>query len=292
MIIYQKAKSLLIKANSQYDVFGHDYYFNIYRGCSHRCIYCDSRASVYRVKNFDTEVIVKENCVELLDQELARKRERSVIGISGAMCDVYMPIERELKYTRKVLEVIERHKFAVQIHTKSDLVLRDLDLIKEINSNANANVLFTITAFDDNLSRRLEPGAPSTSRRLHALKQLSDEGITTGVAIMPVLPFITDDEINIRNIIRTAKRYGASYVLFSPGVTLRENQREYFLDKLKHINYHLRERYIKRYGNSYACSTDNKKDLFELYYNECRELGLATKTPHFRFHKPEQLSLF
>jgi DNA repair photolyase len=292
MITYKKAKTLLIKADSQYNYFGHDYYFNIYRGCSHGCIYCDSRSSCYHVENFDSEIIIKENCVGLLHSELSRKKEKSVIGISGAMCDVYMPIERELKYTRKILEVIARNKFAVQIHTKSDLILRDLDLLKEINEYSNVNVLFTITAFDDNLSQKLEPGAPNTSRRLLALKRLSDEGITTGVAIWPVLPFITDDSVNIRNIIRTAKRYGAKYVLFSPGVTLRDNQREYYLSRLNRFRGNLAQKYVDKYGTKYNCESEHKKDLLELYYNECRVLNLSTKTPHYRFSKPEQLTLF
>lgn len=292
MIKYTKSRTILRKSDSEYDFFGHDYYFNIYRGCSHGCIYCDSRSSCYHVENFDSEVIVKENVVELLNRELTSKKVKSVIGISGAMCDVYMPIEKQLGYTRKCLEVIDRQGFAVQIHTKNDLILKDIDLIKSINEKTNANVLFTITAFNDRLSKRIEPRAPITSRRLFALKRMSDEGITTGLAIWPTLPFLTDDETNIKNLIEVAYRYGASYVLFYPGVTLRDNQRDYFYERLNYIKSGLVDKYKERFGNSYECLSPNAAKLMEIYHRECKKYNLKTYAPHYRFDKPVQLKLF
>ena len=191
MIKEIQAKTLLTRVKGPDDWFGLYYNMNLYRGCQHQCIYCDSRSDCYQIEDFDHDVLVKTNAIELLRRELAGKRVVGTIG-TGSMNDPYMPLEAEVRLTRRALEVIAGSGFPVHVITKSDLVVRDIDLLEEISRRNYAAVTFTVTTAEDALSKRLEPGAPVSSRRLRALQTLHRRGILVGVTLMPVLPFIED----------------------------------------------------------------------------------------------------
>lgn len=252
--------------------FGIDYNMNLYRGCSHGCIYCDSRSSCYGIENFD-QVCVKSNAADLLNKELRSKRKTGVIGI-GAMSDTYNLFEKELCVTRKALECIAANEFGVAIPTKSTLITRDIDLLQSINERQPVLIKFTVTCCDDALSKSVEPYAPVSSARLAALSQLSSAGIFTGVLMMPVLPFISDTEHNLRSIVRLAKDAGARFVSPSFGVTLRENQRDYYLDRLDERYEGLSRRYVQTYGEKYHCDSPKAKSLYYAFRDECTKQGM------------------
>ncbi|MBW6457709.1 MAG: radical SAM protein [FCB group bacterium] len=289
MIKTIQSKTILSPLRSNgYDPFGIAYNMNLYRGCQHQCIYCDSRSTCYQIENF-ADILIKDNAIELLVKELAGKRKKLTIG-TGSMNDPYMPVEKELGLTRQALEQIARFYYPVHIITKSDLVSRDIDLIKDI-SRTYAAVSFTITTPDDELSAIIEPGAPSSSRRFDAMKHLSREGIYTGIIISPVLPWITDSPENIGGLLRRAHDAGAKYALAWPGMTLRRGQREWYYDKLDKHFPGVKEKYIEWFGNTYQCESLNAEAIHKTYYNVCRELRLATK---MKFYEPidPQLDLF
>ncbi|MBN1284592.1 MAG: radical SAM protein [Anaerolineae bacterium] len=265
---------------------------NLYRGCEHQCIYCDSRSECYQIEDFGGEVLVKVNAIDLLRRELARKRVKGMIG-TGAMNDPYTPrAERRYNLTGQALEVIAQLRFPVHILTKSDLVLKDLDTLREIN-RVHAVVSFTITTTDDALARKLEPGAPSPSARLRAMQTLAANGIHTGVTLMPVLPFIEDSAENITAIVKSAAAHGASYIIPAFGVTLRDRQRAYYYDRLDKLFPGLRQEYEARFGEQYHCPANDADALRDLLDARCREHGLVTEVSHYA---PEsaarQLSLF
>jgi DNA repair photolyase len=264
----------------------------MYRGCNHGCIYCDSRSECYQVKNFDDDVIIKTNAIDLLDLELSKKKQRGIIGISGSMSDCYGSVDEDYELSRKALEVIKKHYFGVMIHTKSDLVLRDIDLLTVINERAFSNVLFTITTINDTHSKIIEPNAPVSSKRFNAIKQLSDQGITTGIAIWPILPFISDTPENIEKLLIKAKESGCTYAMYGDGVTLRGSQRNYFFNELDKHNKSLSMKYIKRYGDDYFCLPDNYKELKKTFKDTCKRLGLETRCTYKELNTDEQLSLF
>ena len=284
-----QAKTILARVKEPDDWFGLYYNFNLYRGCQHQCIYCDSRSECYQIENFNQDVLVKVNAVELLRKELAGKRVVGTIG-TGSMNDPYMPLEAEKQLTRQALETIAEFKFPVHIITKSDLVLRDLGLLEQI-SQTYAAVTFTVTAFDDALSKKLEPGAPVSSRRLAAMRRLSEIGILTGLAMMPILPFIEDNEENISRIVWLAHENGAAYILPAFGVTLRDRQRTYFYDKLDKQFPGLRTRYNRAFGERYFATVQNHDRLEKAFTGLCRQYGIPTKMPVFspqkRFHAPD-----
>jgi DNA repair photolyase len=255
------------------------YNFNLYRGCQHQCIYCDSRSECYQIENFNQDVLVKVNAIELLRKELAGKRVVGTIG-TGSMNDPYMPLEKEIRLTRRALEVIAEFHFPVHIITKSDLVLRDLDLLKEIGQ-VYAAVTFTVTAADDVLSKKLEPGAPVTSRRLAAMRKLSENGIPTGLTMMPILPFIEDNDENISSIVRLAHENGASYIIPAFGMTLRDRQRAYYYAKLDQHFPGLRGRYEKAFGERYSAHAQNHTRLEKDFIELCRQYGITTRMPVF-----------
>ena len=280
MIKEIQAKTLLARVKGPDDWFGLYYNMNLYRGCQHQCIYCDSRSECYQIEDFDQDVLVKANAIELLRRELAGKRVVGTIG-TGSMNDPYMPLEKEVRLTRGALEVIAEAGFPVHVITKSDLVLRDSDLLAEISRKSFAAVTFTVTTAKDALSKRLEPGAPVSSRRLKALQTLSQGGILAGVALMPVLPFIEDTEENIQLILRLAHAAGAKYILPAFGMTLRDRQRRYYYDKLDRLFPGLRPRYEKTFGERYSAAAWNARHLGQVCAEMCAELGMATKMPAF-----------
>ena len=258
---YVKAKGLLSNNNGM----------NIYRSCEHGCIYCDSRSTCYNMNHNFEDIEVKINAPELLEHSLKHKGKRCMIG-TGSMSDPYMPLEKELRLTRKCLELIDKYNYGFTVITKSDLILRDLDLLKSINKKTKCVVQMTITTFDDGLCRILEPNVCVTSKRIEALKILHDNNIPTIVWMTPILPFINDNEANIMNILKACKEAGVYGIMtFGIGLTLREGDREYYYDKLDKYFPGLKYKYIKRYGNSYELPVPDEYRLNNLLINYCKE---------------------
>ncbi len=247
---------------------------NIYRGCLHGCIYCDSRSLCYQMKHKFEDIEVKANAVELLENALRRKRNKCMIG-TGAMSDPYMPIEEKLGNMRKCLEVIERYGFGVTMITKSTKVLRDLDLLKKINEKSKCVVQMTLTTYDEDLCRIVEPNVETTYERFRALEILRYNGIPTVVWLCPILPFINDTEENIRGILDYCVRAKVKGIInFDMGVTLRDGNRAYFYKKLDEHFPGLKEKYIRMYGNSYQLSSPNSRKLSMIYKSECIKNGI------------------
>ena len=247
---------------------------NIYRGCLHGCIYCDSRSLCYQMNHKFEDIEVKANAVGLLENTLRRKRNKCMIG-TGAMSDPYMPIEEKLGNMRKCLEVIERYGFGVTMITKSTKVLRDLDLLKKINEKSKCVVQMTLTTYDEELCRIVEPNVETTYERFRALEILHDNGIPTVVWLCPILPFINDTEENIRGILDYCVRAKVKGIInFDMGVTLRDGNREYFYKKLDEHFPGLKEKYIRMYGNSYQLSSPNSRQLNMIYKSECIKNGI------------------
>lgn len=266
------AKTILTKVKYGNEWYGIDYNMNLYRGCSHGCIYCDSRSSCYRIDNFNV-VRGKEKALCILEQEISKKRKKGVIGI-GSMSDTYNPKELKYEQTRGALKLILKYGFGVSIDTKSDLILRDIDLLKQINSKNNVIVKFTITTVDDGLSKILEPNVCVSSKRLQAIKVLSDSGIFVGIMLNPVLPFITDKPDDIRKLVKLAYENGAKFIHTYLGMTLRDNMRDYYFNQLEQNFTGLKEKYIKYYGNRYNCIVPNYKELYKVFTDECNKYGI------------------
>ncbi len=293
---FVKAKTILSKVNYGNDWYGIDYNMNLYRGCPHKCIYCDSRSNCYHIENFDM-VRGKENALEILEQELIKKRKKGIIGI-GSMSDTYNPLEKEYEQTRGALKLISKYGFGVSIDTKSDLILRDLDILKEINDKNNVIIKFTITTPNDELSKIIEPHVCVSSKRFEAIKKLSDNGIFVGIMMNPVLPFITDSEEDIKKLVKLAHDSGAKFIQTFMGMTLRENQRDYYYEELdKHFK-GLKDKYIKYYGERYNCAVPNYKVLYKVFTDECDKYGILynmrdiIKAYKKEIKDNEQMSLF
>jgi DNA repair photolyase len=283
------AKVLLSSFKQPDDWFGLKYNMNLYRGCQHQCIYCDSRSECYQIENFK-DVLVKANAIDLLRDELSRKRVKGTIG-TGSMNDPYMPIEAKRQLTRRALQAIAEFRFPVHIITKSDLVLRDLELLQTI-SEVYAAVSLTITTADDCLGKKIEPGAPLVSERFNAIQVLAENGILTGVTLMPILPFIEDNVENIRQIVTRAHQAGASYIIPAFGMTLRDRQRDYFYHKLDGLFPGMRAEYERRFGYQYHAAANNAPELERELRSLCQELGLATRMPQYSRSSGEQMQLF
>jgi DNA repair photolyase len=283
------AKTLLASVKQPDTWFGLKYNLNLYRGCQHQCIYCDSRSECYQIENF-ADILVKANAIELLDNELRRKRVKGTIG-TGSMNDPYMPVEATRNLTGRALEVIAAHGFPVHILTKGTLVLRDLPTLREIQRTFAA-VSFTITTSSDELGKHLEPGAPKVSERFAALEKLSAAGILTGVTMMPILPFLEDNEQNIRGIVEKAAASGAKYILAAFGVTLRDRQRAYFYHQLDENFPGLKEKYQRAFGNCYYAPAQNAKQLETLFKELCATYNLSTRMPVYQPHTTTQPQLF
>ena len=290
-----KAKTILSKVKYGADWYGCDYNMNLYRGCPHGCIYCDSRSSCYHIDDFDIPKL-KENALNILERELS-KNSRGVVSI-GSMSDTYNPLEKQYEQTRGALKLISKYNFGVSIDTKSDLILRDLDLLKEINLKNNVIVKFTITTPSDELSKIIEPNVCVSSKRFKAMKILSDNGIFTGIMMNPVLPFITDNEEDIKKIVKMAYEFGAKFIHTYMGVTLRDNQRDYYFEKLDKYFKGLKEKYINYYGNKYNCTVPNYKKLYKVFVMECNKYGILynmndiIKAYKKEIKENEQITLF
>lgn len=291
MIKEIRAKTLVAKVRGLDTYFGLDYGMNLYRGCQHRCIYCDSRSECYGIDGFDRDVLVKVNAIELLDNELRRKRKKGIVG-TGSMNDPYMPLEEKTCLTQRALEVLARYGFGVHVVTKSDLVLRDLEMLQRIARTARAVVSLTITTVDDALAQRVEPGAPPSSSRFRALKTLADAGIETRIPLMPTLPFLEDTWDNVSAIVERAHACGVSAIVPWFGMSMRDRQRAYFYDRLDDLFPGLRARYEKQFGKDYMCPSPEAKPLFERFSTFCNELGISTSVQPSLAPTGEQLDLF
>lgn len=267
-----KAKTILSKVKNGNEWYGNDYNMNLYKGCPHGCIYCDSRSNCYHIDNFD-RVRGKENALLILEKELIKQKEKGVIGI-GAMSDTYNPLEKQYEQTRGALKLISKYGYGVSIDTKSTLVLRDIDLLKEINQKNNVIIKFTITTPRDSLSKIIEPNVCISSDRFKAIKVLNDNGIFAGIMMNPTLPFITDSEEDVKLLVKRAYESGAKFIHTYFGMTLRENQKDYYYQKLDELFPNLKEKYFKYYGNSYNCLVPNYKKLYMVFIKECQKYGI------------------
>lgn len=286
---YVSAKGILSAKNGM----------NLYRGCEHGCIYCDARSDCYHMDQKFEDVEVKENALKLLEDALRRKRKPCMIG-TGSMSDPYMPLESKLCYTRRVLELVERYGFGMTLITKSDLVLRDLDLLKRIQTKTKCVVQMTLTTYDEGLCRKLEPGVCTTKKRFEALKVLRDEGIPTVVWLCPVLPFLNDTTENINGILDYCVEASVKGIIcFGMGVTLRDGNREYFYQQLDRHFPGLKQEYIRRYGNSYMLDSPHSSALMTLFHSQCEQAGILHDNDRifhylsqFEDNRMEQMSLF
>lgn len=264
---YIKAKTIISGYSDNNFWFGHNYNMNIYKGCPHGCIYCDSRSECYQIDNF-MNVKVKKNAISIIQKELASKRKKGVIG-TGAMSDPYNPLENELELTRQALELINRYGYGVSVATKSDLILRDMDLYKEISKHSPVLILITITTTNDRLANTIEPNVSSSSERFKIIKEFSDNGINAGILFMPILPFVTDTFENVNRMVLLGERVGAKFIYPSFGMSLRDRQRVYYYQKIENIFPGIKEKYISKYDNNYWCMSPKQYELEKEFKYYC-----------------------
>lgn len=276
--------------------FGARYNMNIYKGCPHGCIYCDSRSSCYQIEDFGT-VRAKEDALAIIRKQLRGRIGAGVIS-TGSMSDPYNPCEKEYGLTREALKLIDAYHFGVAIATKSDLITRDIDILSKINKHSPTIVKLTITACEDELSKIVEPHVCPSSKRFEALKQISEAGIFCGVLMMPILPFIEDHEDNIVGIVRKAAQCGVQFIYPAIGMTMRQGQREYFYQKLDEHFPGIRAKYERQFSSRYQCTSSKVKKLWPIFTAECKKYGILYKMPDIikayqsGFWQEEQLSLF
>ena len=270
---------------------------NIYRGCTHGCIYCDSRSKCYGFTHEFEDIEVKINAPQLLEKALKSKRKKCMIG-TGAMCDPYLHIEENLKLTRKCLELIDQYEYGVAVQTKSTRVLRDMDLLKSINDKTKAVVQMTMTTYDETLCKILEPNVSTTKERFETLLQFKEAGIPTVVWLTPILPLINDTEENIRGILEYCVEAGVKGIIcFGMGVTLRDGNREYFYKALDKHFPGIKNKYIRTYGNAYDIPSPNNEKLLEIFKEVCVKNGMIYQIKEcFQYlhefpQKSEQMSL-
>lgn len=278
------------------DFFACNYNLNLYRGCNHGCIYCDTRSTCYQIDRFDT-IRVKRDCLRQLEGELRAKKRPGVVSI-GAASDSYNAAERSLRVTRGALELFRRYGFGVGLPTKGTLITRDVDVLRDISRAAPVRICFSVTTADDELSRHIEPGAPRSSQRLRAMELLCKAGVFAGVWLNPMLPFLCDDERDMVTLLERVADHGGRFCVCHFAVTLREGDREYFFQALDADPYFagVKRKYIDAFGLNYICPSPDKKRLWPVYKETCERLGLlytfSTINEASRAAAPAQLSLF
>lgn len=272
---YIPAKNIVTKTKAPSKWFGIDYNMNIYKGCCHGCIYCDSRSDCYGVENFD-QVRAKEKALEIIRDDLRRKTRSGVVG-TGAMSDPYNPFERELELSRHALELCDAFGFGAAIATKSTLLTRDIDVLQSIAEHSPVLIKVTITTAEDELAAKIEPNVSRPAERFKMIEKLSGAGLYTGILLMPVLPFIEDNQENIGEIVRWAQMSGAKFIYPAFGMTLRGNQRDWYYRKLNELfpGEGLAEAYQKKYGGAYECVSPRARKLWEYFAGECKERQIA-----------------
>lgn len=287
---YKEVKAILTPQNGM----------NLYRGCTHGCIYCDSRSKCYRMDHDFEDIEVKAKAADLLEHALKRKRNKSMIA-TGSMSDPYVPIEAELKLTRRCLNIIDRFDFGLVIQTKSNLILRDIDILESIHKKTKCVVAVTLTTFDDELCRKLEPNVCTTKERVQILMEMKKRGIPTIVWLTPFLPFINDTEENLRGLMNYCIEAGVYGIMnFGIGLTLRDGNREYFYEQLDKLFPGLKERYIETYGNAYEVTSPDSDRLMKIFYELCEENNIVYDEQELQRYMREyknkqigtQLSLF
>lgn len=290
------AKTIITKkADSSW--FGTDYNMNIYKGCNHGCIYCDSRSDCYQISDFDT-VHAKENAISIIQDELRKKVKSGVVG-TGSMSDPYNPYELKYQLTRQALELIDTYHFGISIATKSDLICRDIDILKRVKEHSPVICKITISSASDDICRKIEPRVCVSSKRFEAIHKLTESGIYTGILMMPLLPYLTDTIENVRNIVQTAYANGAKFIYPLFGVTMRSGQREYLYQKLaeQFPNQNLMQIYLSKYGSSYECHSPRERELQQVFIEECNRFGIIFTmediiTTYKMGYDYQQLSLF
>ncbi len=293
---YIGAKTIVTKTKDS-RWFGIDYNMNIYKGCCHGCVYCDSRSDCYQIQDFD-RVRAKEDAIRIIRDDLRRKVKTGVVG-TGAMSDPYNPFEKELKLTRHALELVDAFGFGAAIATKSHLMMRDMDILESIKDHSPVLCKVTVTTADDDLAKKIEPRVSLPSQRLELISALSARGIFAGILMMPVLPFLEDNEENIKTLVKRAHEAGARFIYGEMGMTLRGNQREWYYDCLKRLfpEKQLPELYMKTYGNQYQCPSPRARKLWGLFTGECQRYKILYKMTDIihaykRNYEVTQLSLF
>jgi DNA repair photolyase len=290
MADYIQAKSILCKLKRAPDpYFGITYNMNLYRGCQHQCIYCDSRSTVYQLGDL-SHIRIKRNAISLLEKELRAKKNRATIG-TGSMNDPYMPLEDKEKLTRRALQKIAHYRFPIHVTTKSERVTRDVDLLQEISRIYTA-VSFTITTPNDTLSAIIEPGATLSTKRFAAMETMAKHGLYTGLILTPVLPFITDTKESISELLKRAAGAGAKYVLCWMGMTQRDGQREYFYRQMDKHFPGLRNQYVLTFKKNYECASPNAKELYSFFMEQCSKLALPRRMQFYHPNGADQLTLF
>lgn len=291
------AKTILSQYSDGNGWFGNNYNMNLYKGCCHGCIYCDSRSECYQIENFDS-VRVKENALEILNSELANKRRTGVVG-NGAMSDPYNPFEKKLEVTRNALKLLDKYRFGASVITKSTLVLRDIDILLNIKKHSPVLVKLTVTTPNDELAALIEPRVSRPSERFAAMKRLSEAGLYCGIPFMPCLPFIEDDPEDIKLLVQKTAEAGGKFIFPMLGVTLRQNQREYFYERLDEKFPRMRERYVAAFGNDYECRSPNWEQLLSVLTAECEKYGIVYRMEEIReaykkgyYDSEEQLTFF
>lgn len=287
---YVQAKGILSTSNGM----------NMYRGCQHGCIYCDARSKCYQINHLFEDIEVKANAPQLLERALKSKRNKCMIG-TGGMTDPYMPLEKEQKLTRRLLEIIDQYEFGLAIQTKSNLILRDLDLLQSINEKSKCIVQMTMTTYDEALCKKIEPNVCTTKERFEVLKTMRDHGIQTVVWLSPFLPLLNDTEENIRGLMDYCIEAGVyGIICFGIGVTLREGDREYFYEKLDEKFPGQKQKFHAKYGNAYEISSDHNDELMHIVRTKCKEHGIVSNANKvfdymhaYESHQAaEQLTLF
>lgn len=271
------ARQIVARSREDGSFYGYDYNMNLYRGCCHGCIYCDSRSACYRIENFD-QVRAKQDALAIVNRELRFKHKSGVIA-TGGMSDPYNPFEKRYELTRGALKLIDRYGFGVSALTKSSLIARDAELYQRIAHHSPVSAKLTVTAADDALSRKLEPHVAPSSERFGAIRALTDAGLFTGVAVVPVLPFLTDTDQNIRALAEMTAAAGGRYVYLETGVTLRMNQRDYFYERIDGLFPGIRQEYERTYGERYRCVSPRHRQLRKVLAEACRRYGLLYKLP-------------
>lgn len=295
---YIEAKSIVSGYDEDNRWFGINYKMNIYKGCCHGCIYCDSRSECYGIEDFD-RVRAKANSTEIIRKELKGKRRKGVVG-TGAMSDPYNPFEEKLCLTRSALEQIDNFNFGVAIATKSPLIVRDIDILKRIKGHSPVIIKTTITTLDDELCKKIEPNVATSSERFRAIKELSANGIFSGILLMPILPFVNDTEENIIGIVKKASEVGAKFIFaYGMGLTLRQNQRHHYYIELNKIfkDENLVKMYMDNFGERYECSSLKAKKLWIVFKDHCEKYGILYRMEDIieaykKEYELEQIKLF
>ncbi len=271
---FVNAKGILTEKNGLHGM-------NVYRGCSHGCIYCDSRSKCYHFTHQFEDIEVKQNAPELLEAALKSKRKKCMIG-TGSMSDPYMHCEEKLQITRECLEIILKYGFGAAVQTKSDRILRDIDLLDQINRKSKAVVQMTLTTYDDELCSIIEPHVCNTKRRIEVLEEMQRLGIPTIVWLTPILPYINDTVDNIKEILDECVRVGVKGVIcYDMGLTLRDGDREYYYAALDRYFPGLKLKYIQNYGSAYMLPSPHSSELMSLFRNMCMENGIM--------HRPDEI---